>query len=85
MKPIELISELVCNSSLGNQNVIDTFAGSGTTAIACLKTKRNCFTNDISENYVQVSVKRIIDFCTKNNFKYEITLNGKAFDVKELV
>jgi len=62
-KPTEIIEIAIENTTLINRNILDLFCGSGTTAIACLKTKRNCFTNDISENYVQVSVKRIIDFC----------------------
>jgi DNA modification methylase len=66
------------------KSVLDLFCGSGTTAVASLKTKRNCFTNDISENYVQVAVKRIIDFCKRNEYEFEITLNGEKFDVEKL-
>jgi len=79
-----LIEIAINHTTIPNQNILDLFCGSGTTAVACLKTKRNCFTNDISENYVQVAVKRLIDFCDKNSMKYTITLNGKLFDVNLL-
>jgi DNA modification methylase len=83
MKPSKLIEKII-NDFCKGLNIVDLFCGSGTTALACLKTKRNCFTNDISENYVQVSVKRIIDFCEKNNFDYKITLNNESFDISKL-
>jgi DNA modification methylase len=82
--PLEFAEKNILDFSLNNNNILDLFCGSGTTALACLKTKRNCFTNDISENYVQVSVKRIIDFCEKNNFDYKITLNNESFDISKL-
>lgn len=84
MKTVSIMEHPILHSSKENQNILDLFCGSGTTAVACLKTKRNCFTNDISENYVQVSIKRLIDFCDKNSMKYTITLNGKLFDVNLL-
>jgi site-specific DNA-methyltransferase (adenine-specific) len=83
-KPVEIIEIAINHTTNINNNVLDMFCGSGTTALACLKTKRNCFTNDISENYVQVAVKRIIDFCEKNSIKFDITLNNTEFDINLL-
>jgi DNA modification methylase len=83
-KPIALCERAIKSSCPENGIVLDWFCGSGSTAIACIKTKRSCYTCDISEHYTQVSVKRCIDFMDKNNIEYEITLNGENFDVNKL-
>lgn len=83
-KPIIIPTRAITNSSLENQNILDLFCGSGSTLIACIKTKRSCFTNDISENYVQVAVKRAVEFMNKNNIAFTITLNGATFDTEKL-
>ena len=83
-KPLECMERPIKNNSKEFQYIGDPFCGTGTTAIACLKTKRNCFTNDISENYVQVSVKRIIDFCKRNAIEFSITLNDNEFNISKL-
>jgi DNA modification methylase len=65
-------------------NVLDLFAGSGSTLIACINTKRNCYTCDIDEHYTQVTVKRAVDFMNKNDIEFHITLNGKEFNIDRL-
>lgn len=42
-----------------NDIVLDPFMGSGTTAIACIKSKRNYIGCEISNNYYDISIKRI--------------------------
>lgn len=84
MKPVELCERAILNSSKKTNNILDLFAGSGSTLIACIKTKRNCFTCDIDKHYTQVTVKRAVDFLEKNNIKFKITLNNKNFDLKNL-
>lgn len=63
--------------------IFDGFAGSGSTLIACIKTKRNCFTCDIEPAYTQVSIKRAVEFCQKNNISFELTLNGEPFSISK--
>jgi DNA modification methylase len=41
-KPLALVERLVRAFSFKGENVIDPFAGSGTTLVACAKTGRNC-------------------------------------------
>jgi DNA modification methylase len=84
MKPIELCEKAIINSSEKGENVLDLFCGSGSTAIACIKTQRDCYTCDISEHYTQVAVKRCVEFFNKNNIEFEITLNGEKFDINKL-
>lgn len=40
-KPVELIKELIKNSTLENEIVLDYFAGAGSTGLACKELKRN--------------------------------------------
>lgn len=39
--------------------VYDPFIGSGTTAVACLKTNRNYIGSEISDEYCEVALNRI--------------------------
>lgn len=58
MKPIELLEQLVENSSKTGQNVFDGFGGSGSTIIACEKTNRRCFMMELDPHYCDVIVAR---------------------------
>lgn len=58
MKPIELIEYTIQNSSNEKQSILDLFGGSGSTLIACEKTKRKCFMMKIDEHYCSVIIER---------------------------
>ena len=58
-KPLKLIERLIRASSNEGDNVLDPFAGSGSTYIACQKLKRNPFVIEINEEYVNLMRKRI--------------------------
>jgi site-specific DNA-methyltransferase (adenine-specific) len=62
VKPINLISHLVKLFTKENAIVLDPFMGSGTTAIACIQTKRRYIGFDINEEYVKITNKRIMEF-----------------------
>jgi len=62
MKPIALVAYPIMNSSLTNSIVLDPFGGSGSTLIACEQTERVCFTIELDEKYVDVIVKRFIEY-----------------------
>jgi DNA modification methylase len=57
-KPIELVVKAINNSSNINKTVLDLFLGSGSTLIACEKTKRKCYGMEIDPHYCDVIVKR---------------------------
>ncbi len=40
MKPVELVEQAIRNNSKSRDTILDPFAGSGTTVIACEKTGR---------------------------------------------
>jgi len=62
MKPVALVAYPIINSSLTNSIVLDPFGGSGSTLIACEQTGRVCFCLELDEKYVDVIVKRYIEF-----------------------
>jgi DNA modification methylase len=55
-KSILLFEELIRKHSKENDTVLDTFSGAGTTAIACINTKRNFKGCEISKEYFDKSV-----------------------------
>jgi len=59
VKPLELIEKLIKNHTKENQTVLDPFAGSGTTAIACMNTKRNYILIEKEKKYINIINKRI--------------------------
>lgn len=65
MKPVELVSKAIKNSSKDNDIIIDFCNGSGTTIIAAQQTGRKCYAMEISPQYVDVAVKRWQDFTGK--------------------
>ncbi len=62
MKPVALVAYPIVNSSLSNSIVLDPFSGSGSTLIACEQTGRICHTIELDEKYVDVIVKRYLEF-----------------------
>lgn len=58
MKPVKLIINALLNSSLEGEIVADTFAGSGSTLIACEKIKRVCRAMEIEPDYCDIIRRR---------------------------
>ena len=58
-KPVSLIETLIRQYSNEEGIVLDNCMGSGTTAVACLQTKRNFIGFELNENYYQQSIKRL--------------------------
>lgn len=59
MKPVELIERFIQLSSNENDIVLDTFLGSGTTALACINTNRNYIGFELEEQYYNIAKERI--------------------------
>ena len=58
-KPIPVFSWILRNYSKENNTILDPFMGSGTTAIACIKTNRQFIGFDLEQQYVDIANKRI--------------------------
>lgn len=59
MKPVELIVELINNSTLKEGLLLDLFLGSGTTMVAAHQLNRRCYGMEIDEKYCQVIIDRM--------------------------
>lgn len=65
MKPIRLFDyQMQCNTKPGD-NVIDLFAGSGTTIMAAEQNGRNAFCMEFDPHFCDVIIKRWEDFTGK--------------------
>ena len=58
-KPLSLFVDLIKKHSNPGDLVIDTFAGTGTTAHACLQTDRNYIVIERDEKYLEILKKRL--------------------------
>ena len=58
VKPIALIEHLIKLFSKKEATILDPFLGSGTTAIACINTKRKCIGIEINKEYYNISKQR---------------------------
>jgi DNA modification methylase len=58
MKPLELVERSIANSSQPGAIVMDLFAGSGTTLLACEQLGRVCRTMDNDPKYLAVCLER---------------------------
>ena len=65
MKPVELIVEMILNSSLKGHIVLDLFGGSGTTLIACEQTSRKARLMELDPHYCDVIIQRWEDLTGK--------------------
>lgn len=74
-KPIDSIVKLL--SGYKAKSVIDLFAGSGSTLIACEKTNRINYSIELDEKYCDVIVKRWQEFTGK---KAKLEATGQSFD-----
>lgn len=58
-KPIELIQKMILDATEPGAVVLDTFMGSGTTAVACLRTGRHFIGFELDEKYHAIAQGRI--------------------------
>lgn len=65
--PLELPLNCIEHFTKENDLVLDCFMGSGTTAEACVKTKRNFIGFEINEDYIKLAIDRINNANQKNN------------------
>ncbi|NHN34850.1 site-specific DNA-methyltransferase [Paenibacillus agricola] len=84
MKPVQLISYPIKNSSKLGDIVLDSFGGSGSTLIACEDTDRICYTMELDEKYADVIVNRYIERVGSDSGVYLIR-NGKKVSYQEVL
>jgi site-specific DNA-methyltransferase (adenine-specific) len=58
-KPLKAIERIVQASSIAQDTVVDFFAHSGTTLLACERLNRRCFTADIDPVFAEIAIRRL--------------------------
>jgi DNA modification methylase len=76
-KPVELIERAIRNSSKARDVVLDPFAGSGSTLVACEKTGRLGRMVEMDPKYCDVMCRRYQDFTGK---PARLEADGRTFD-----
>jgi DNA modification methylase len=76
-KPVELIERAIRNSSKARDVVLDPFAGSGSTLIACEKTGRQARLIELEPKYCDVIIRRFEEFSGK---RAVLECDGRGFD-----
>lgn len=71
--PEELPYRLIQLYSFKGDTVLDPFIGSGTTAIAALKSERQFVGYDISKEYISLAKKRIEPFMVQTKMSFNVT------------
>ena len=68
-KPLVLWKTLIKDFSNEGDLILDTFCGSGTTAVACKELKRNFICFEINPNYIKIAENRVSNaFTVKDDF-----------------
>ena len=65
MKPVGLFNYQIQNSSKPGDIILDIFAGSGTTLMACEQNNRKAFLMELDPKYIDVIVNRWEKFTGK--------------------
>lgn len=62
VKPVDILNNLIINSSIENDLVLDPFMGSGSTGVACKYTNRSFIGIELDENYFNIAKERINNY-----------------------
>lgn len=84
MKPIQLLSYPIKNSSMTNSVVLDPFGGSGSTLIACEQLDRICRMIELDEKFVDCIVNRYLEL-VGDDTNIKLLRDGKEFSYREVV
>ena len=77
MKPVELFEYQMLNNTKGDDLVLDSFTGSGTTGIACEKHGRRARLMELDPVYCDVTVKRWQEYTGRDAIH---EASGKSYD-----
>lgn len=84
MKPVEMLSYFITNSSRQRQIIFDGFLGSGSTLISCEKLWRSCRGMELDPKYSDVEVKRWVQYMQDNGLEFEVIKNGEKLSPEDL-
>lgn len=78
MKPVELVERALRNNSKSRDTILVPFAGSGTTIIACEKTRRQARVIELDPVYCDVIVRRWEGFTGRVAHRDQMNSGGEA-------
>ena len=84
MKPVALMSYPIRNSTMTNGIVLDPFLGSGSTLIACCETDRVCRGIELDPKFVDVIVKRYIEWRDGRYDDVSVIRDGQLLKFEEV-
>ena len=84
-KPVPLMAYPIKNSTVENGIVLDSFLGSGSTLIACAETKRICYGVELDPKFVDVEVKRFIEWQSGKCDNVWLERDGQKLKFDEVV
>ena len=79
-KPINLVADCCLDCSEVKDIVVDVFLGSGTSLIACEKTKRICYSMELEPVYVDSSIRRWVKYMEKEGLEAVVKRNGEIVE-----
>ena len=85
MKPIALFDYQIKNNTKQEDTVLDLFAGSGTTLIACEQNGRISYNMELDPRYVDVCINRYIELKGSSEDVYRINPDGTMTAYKEVL
>ena len=75
-KPVELLEYLIKTYTNENETVLDNTMGSGSTGVACVKTKRNFIGIELEDDYFDIAKNRIDTYIEDNKIEnIELNIN----------
>ena len=83
-KPVPLIAYLIKQCTQTNGIVLDGFLGSASTLIACEQLNRICCGIELEPKFVDVAVKRYIEFKNGDTSDVYVVRDGKDIPYAEL-
>ena len=84
-KPVPLLVAQIKNSTMTNGIVLDSFLGSGSTLIACAETDRVCYGIELDTKFVDVEVKRYIEWNDGRINDVWVERDGQKLTFKEIM
>ena len=82
MKPLVLLGKLMSNSSKRDDIILEPFGGSGSTLITAEQLGRKCYAIELDEKYVDVIVKRYLQFVGSAE-SIKLIRDGKEYTYEE--
>ena len=80
--PLDLPLNAIKLTTVEGDIIVDCFCGQGTTIIAAEKSKRVCYTMELSPEYCDLTIIRYIKFCIANGKEISLKRNGSDVDIK---